>query len=111
MFESKKNELSASGVMMNKQVNFRTDLASERRDIYKKANSIENEIQGIESEQEEVNENITVERVKITNESGEKAIGKPQGSYITIDIKKLRIAQEEDIDKSAETLTYICYSR
>ena len=29
--------------------NFRTDLATERRDIYKKANQIENEIQGIES--------------------------------------------------------------
>ena len=67
--------------------NFRTDLASERRDLYRKANSIENEINGIESEKEEINENITVERVKITNEEGEKAIGKPQGNYITIDIK------------------------
>ena len=28
--------------------NFRTDLASERRDIYKKANKLENEIDGIE---------------------------------------------------------------
>ena len=27
--------------------NFRTDLASERRDIYKKANKLENEIDGI----------------------------------------------------------------
>ena len=85
--------------------NFRTDLASERRDLYKKANSIENEIQGIESEKEEINENISVERVKITNEEGEKAIGKPQGNYITIDIKKLKIAQDEDIEKSAEILS------
>ena len=85
--------------------NFRTDLASERRDLYRKANSIENEIQGIESEKEEINENILVERVKITNEEGEKAIGKPQGDYITIDIKKLRIAQDEDIEKSAEVLS------
>ena len=38
--------------------NFRTDLASERRDLYRKANSIENEINGIESEKEEINENI-----------------------------------------------------
>ena len=51
-------------------VNFRTDLASERRDIYKKANQIENEIQGIESEKEGINENLTVERVKITNQEG-----------------------------------------
>ena len=89
----------------NKTFNYRTDLASERRDIYKKANSIENEIQGIESEKEKINENILVERVKITNEEGEKAIGKPIGNYITIDIKKLKIAQDEDIEKSAEILS------
>ncbi len=85
--------------------NFRTDLASERRDLYKKANSIEDEISGIESTKEEINENIAVERVKITNEEGEKAIGKPKGTYITIDIKKLKLAQDEDIEKSAETLS------
>ena len=85
--------------------NFRTDLASERCDVYKKANSIENEIQGIKSEKEEINENISVERVKIINEDGEKAIGKLQGNYITIDIKNLKIAQDEDIEKTAETLS------
>lgn len=73
--------------------NFRTDLASERRDIYKKANKLENEINGIESTKEEKDENIKIERVKIVNESGEKAIGKPIGNYITIDIKKLKIAR------------------
>lgn len=73
--------------------NFRTDLASERRDIYKKANKLENEIDGIESTKEEKDENIEIERVKIVNESGEKAIGKPIGNYITIDIKKLKIAR------------------
>ena len=54
--------------------NFRTDLASERRDLYRKANSIEKEINGIESEKKEINEKISVEKVKITNEEGEKAI-------------------------------------
>ena len=84
--------------------NFRTDLANERRDIYKKANQIENEIEGIESEIEKVNETITIERVKITNNQGEKAIGKPIGNYITIDVKKLRIAQQEEIEKTADVL-------
>ena len=60
--------------------NFRTDLASERRDLYQKANKIETQIDGIESEQKEVDENIKIERVKITNENGEKAIGKPIGT-------------------------------
>lgn len=84
--------------------NFRTDLASERRDIYNKANRLENDIDGIESEKEEINENIKVERVRITNENGEKAIGKPIGNYITIDVRKLKIAQDEDIEKAAGIL-------
>lgn len=90
---------------MSKQFNFRTDLASERRDIYKKANSVENEINGIESEKDEIDTNISVERVRIINEEGEKAIGKPKGNYITIDIKKLKIAQDEEIQKASETLS------
>lgn len=85
--------------------NFRTDLASERRDLYCKANSIENEVKGIESEKEKINENILVERVKITNEEGEKAIGKPIGNYITIDIRNLRIAQDEDMEKYSNILS------
>lgn len=91
--------------MLEKQLNFRTDLASERRDIYRKANSLENEIDGIESEKEEINEKISVERVKITNKQGEEAIGKPIGNYITIDIKKLKIAQDKDIENFAEILS------
>lgn len=60
-------------------LNFRTDLATERRDLYKKANRIENEIDGIESTKEEINEKLSVEKVKITNEQGEKAIRKASG--------------------------------
>ena len=43
---------------------FRTDLASERRDIYKKANSIENEIDGIESEKEKIDSSKKAAKVK-----------------------------------------------
>ena len=84
--------------------NFRTDLALERRDIYQKVNKLQ-EIDGVESTEKEINENIKVSRVKITNQNGEKAIGKPIGNYITIDVKKLKIAEEEDIQKASETLT------
>ena len=84
--------------------NFRTDLALERRDIYQKVNKLQ-EIDGVESTEEEINENIKVSRVKITNQNGEKSIGKPMGNYITIDVKKLKIAEEDDIQKASETLT------
>ena len=85
--------------------NFRTDLASERRDLYIKANNLEDEIDGIESQKENIDEQIKIERVIITNENGQKAIGKPKGSYITIDIKDLKHAIDEDIQKFSETLT------
>ena len=38
--------------------NFRTDLALERRDLYKKANIIEDEVDGIETEEDKVDEDI-----------------------------------------------------
>ena len=85
--------------------NFRTDLASERRDIYQKANNVEGQINGVESEQEEIDENLRVGRVKITNEEGEKAIGKPVGSYVTVDIRGLKIAQEEELEKAATVVS------
>lgn len=85
--------------------NFRTDLASERRDIYQKSNNIGKDIDGIESKAEEINENIKLEKVKITNENGEKAIGKPIGNYITIDVKNLKIIQEDDLQKAADILS------
>lgn len=46
-------------------------------------------------------ENIHVAKVKITDKTGEEALGKPIGTYITIDIKNLKIATEEDIEKAA----------
>lgn len=85
--------------------NFRTDLASERRDLYKKANQVENEINGVESEEQQIDDNLRVERVKITNEEGEKAIGKPIGTYVTIDVKNLKIAQDEEIEKASNVLS------
>lgn len=85
--------------------NFRTDLALERRDLYRKANKIENEIDGIETEEEEINDKIRTSRVKVINEKGAEAIGKPIGNYITIDIKNLKIATTEDIQSFSEVLT------
>ena len=41
--------------------NFRTDLALERRDIYKKVNKL-NEIDGVESTEEEINEKIKLSK-------------------------------------------------
>ena len=89
---------------MSNIINFRTDLALERRDIFKKSNNL-NQIDGVETEEQVINENLKVSKVRITNANGEKSIGKPIGDYITIDIKNLKIADEEEIQKSAEILS------
>lgn len=57
-------------------INFRTDLALERRDLFKKANNIENEVDGLKTQEETFDNNIKVSRVKVLNENGEQAIGK-----------------------------------
>lgn len=84
---------------------FRTDLAVERRDLYNKANSLENDVDGIECEHEDINDKISVTRVKITNENGEQAINKPKGEYITLDINKIKYMEEETINNCAEILS------
>lgn len=85
--------------------NFRTDLALERREIYKKANKIENEIPGIETEESEISNKIKVTRVKVTSEEGVQAIGKPIGNYITIDVNKMRNIPDEEMEKISETIS------
>ena len=86
-------------------MNFRSDLAFERRNIYRKANNISDEVEGLETQEENIEENIKIYRVKVLNENGEKAIGKKKGKYITIDIKNLDIAGEKDIKKASEIVS------
>lgn len=86
--------------------NFRTDLADERRELYRKANGLKEEIEGIQTEQEEKEGEITVSRVKVLDEKGEQAIGKPKGTYITINIKNLKIAREEEMQQAADILAH-----
>lgn len=80
--------------------NFRTDMADERKDIYKKANKLDS-IPGIESYENIIDNNIKTNIVNITNEEGQKAIGKPIGTYVTVDIKNLKLASDEEIEKAS----------
>lgn len=83
-------------------MNFRTDLADERSDIYRRANALET-IPGVRTEESEKN-GVKVTKVCVLDEQGEKALSKPKGNYITLDIKNLRIAQQEEIEQAAQIL-------
>ncbi|MCH5185799.1 MAG: GPR endopeptidase [Oscillospiraceae bacterium] len=64
---------------------FRTDLALEAHELYSKDKNIADGIQ-VGSYK---NDGITVTEIRITNKSGEKLLGKPIGSYVTIDAPNL----------------------
>lgn len=85
--------------------NFRTDLAVERREIFKKANKIEDEIDGVETQEEKISDYLKSTKVKILNDKASQALGKPIGTYITIDIKNLKIATDEQIQEASELLS------
>ena len=84
--------------------NFRTDLADDRADIFKKQNNIKDEIEGVETNIRE-DSNIKITEVNITNQNGAESLGKPIGSYITIDIKKLKTSTDEEIENYGDTLS------
>ena len=85
--------------------NFRTDLALERRDVYKKINNLQDDIDGIVSEEVKVSDSINITRVNVTNENGANAINKPIGTYTTIDVKKMRNITNEEINRISETMS------
>ncbi len=83
---------------------FRTDMADERRDLYRKANNIEDEVAGLECEEE--NKDLAkITRVKILSEEGEKALNKKKGNYITIDLKKASNLREEEKEKLEDIIS------
>ena len=83
--------------------NFRTDMAVERNEIYKKQNSLAEEIDGIENANKIIKD-IEISKIKITNENGANALGKPVGNYITLDVKEIKNADEERIEEIAEIM-------
>lgn len=87
------------------EYNFRTDLADERNELYKKANKIEDKIEGVEAIEEKINNNIKLTRVKILDEKGEQALGKRMGTYITIDLKNMKYMGNDEIQSASEVLS------
>lgn len=74
-------------------LNVRTDLAVEAHELSKKEAREATEIEGVISRVEEMGR-ITVTRVEVTNENGERALGKAQGNYVTIDAPDLKYSTE-----------------
>lgn len=78
-----------------------TDLALEARDLVREQTG--REISGVEVETDGT-EDIQINRVRITSPVGERAIGKPMGNYITIDVPRLRRKNDELHERVGQTL-------
>ena len=77
-------------------ISIRTDLAVEAKEIYKAENN--GEMPGVEVD--EYNEgDIKVTNVTIVSDIGEKMMGKPKGTYITIDIPEFVHYDGEAMDR------------
>ena len=61
-------------------MDFRTDLALEKRE-----NLEAGQIDGVISEKEE-RKGVTVTTITVTNQNGAKALGKPTGKYVTLEV-------------------------
>ena len=86
-------------------MDFRTDLAVERRDVFRKINKISQEIPGIESEEKQISDTIHVYNVRVKDDEGAKAIQKPIGNYVTIDVRKMRNITNDEKNKISFTIS------
>jgi len=80
---------------MNKSyLNFRTDMADERVDTYKRVHNL-SEIDGIKVENKNLGKiNTTI--VDVLNDNGKNAVGKDIGKYITIEVQSMEYIEENE---------------
>lgn len=89
---------------MNKNyLNFRTDMADERVDTYKRVNNL-TEIDGVKV-QSKNDDIITTTTVDVLNENGAKALSKDIGKYITMEIKDIKYLDEGQKNKVVTELS------
>lgn len=65
-------------------MNGRTDLAMEEHALWKRAAGRQTKLRGVKARSEKV-EGIVLTTVEILDESGEKALGKPRGVYVSLE--------------------------
>ena len=82
-------------------MNYRTDLAVERSQLLDEAGP---RAQGYIKKQSQIDEDIAVTEIEITTEDGEKAFGKPQGTYITLEVKGVLEEKSQIKERAARAL-------
>ncbi len=79
----------------------RSDLAAEAHELWREAAGETTELAGVKA-RTRIERGFAVETVRILDEEGEAAIGKPQGCYISIDLTPLVGREEGAFERAAE---------
>ena len=66
----------------------RTDLAAEARDLWRESAGETSALPGVEARTDTEN-GYSVETIRILDERGEQALGKPRGTYVTVELEPL----------------------
>ena len=81
----------------------RTDLALEAREIWRESAQAQDRIEEVETE-ETTREGYPVTTVRITGERGARTLGKPAGTYITLELAGLKRREEDAFPRAARAL-------
>ena len=82
----------------------RTDLAIESKEKFEEDHV---EIKGVRVEEEQISSDISISSVYIETENGAKSMGKPKGTYITIEASNM---MEEDEDYHREISVHLSHT-
>lgn len=81
----------------------RTDLAVEAKELWRESAEKQTELKGVRSREKDSN-GFKVTTVEILDDQGARALGKPVGTYITIEIDRLVHREENAFTMGAEAL-------
>ena len=84
-------------------MNYRTDLAVEMQEILEK----KEKLTGFIRKSSQLDEDISLTHITITDVEGERAFGKPKGNYITMEVKGILNQKNEISKRSARALASV----
>lgn len=76
----------------------RTDLAAEAHELWQQNTQQTTELPGVRARDEEI-EGLSLHRVEILSDAGAHTLGKPQGTYLTLDVSPFFCHEEESFSR------------
>lgn len=83
----------------------RTDLALEAKELWQESAGTQTKLSGVEAHEGQA-EGFPVDTVRILDEQGEKALGKPKGTYITLTLDGLKRREEDAFGRAARAIAH-----